>query len=141
MDIPSAKAKAFNINANITASQAGGGCVVALMCEKCETINSGTCLCMGIFTCKNCGYEHDRQKQITNSIAAATFAKAKHDFPPGFFKKHDIKKHDINPLTRRCRQCGLSDIECIMEHDKSCLGYKRDIKKEIENDLGELTWL
>ena len=37
----------------------GGGCIGSRACTKCGCINSGTCLCIGIFTCINCKYNNE----------------------------------------------------------------------------------
>lgn len=125
------EAKAFNYQQQETAFRYGG-CVGTLMCETCGTINSGTCLCMGIFTCKNCGY---KQKRISE-----TFAKAKHNFPLDFFKPI-YRQHEIDHKQRICNVCGLSDRECAMEVTKECYGSKRNLEQEIEQEREMLEWI
>jgi hypothetical protein len=38
------------------------GCVGQLACEECGTINSGTCLCAGVFTCLKCNTENGKSR-------------------------------------------------------------------------------
>lgn len=49
-----------NFNSDVSLINAKyGGCVGSRACEKCGAINSGTCLCMGIFTCSNCQHKNE----------------------------------------------------------------------------------
>ncbi len=50
----------FNSNASLVALKYGG-CVGQRACTNCGAINSGTCLCMGIFTCVNCQHQNEPQ--------------------------------------------------------------------------------
>jgi len=40
----------------------GGGCIGNRACEQCRYIYAGTCMCLNIWTCPNCGYEHKMEK-------------------------------------------------------------------------------
>ena len=44
------------------------GCIGSLACEYCGTIVSGTCLCMGIFTCPECNKENGKIIRETQPI-------------------------------------------------------------------------
>lgn len=37
------------------------GCIGQRECKKCGSIITGTCLCLPIFTCPNCGFENGEE--------------------------------------------------------------------------------
>ena len=49
----------FNKDVSLVKLKSGAGCVGSRACTKCGAINSGTCLCMGIFTCVNCQHKNE----------------------------------------------------------------------------------
>jgi hypothetical protein len=49
-----------NFNSDVSIVNAKyGGCVGQRACTNCGALNSGTCLCMGIFTCANCQHKNE----------------------------------------------------------------------------------